>query len=442
LKRVIYFVVAVLAFALSAAEPPMDLSLRTSVERTFKSAPDIQAARSLVEETQAGVALQSSAWFPRIQLELKAGTYHDRLPNPGDIMIPLTGRDRNQYVGQLVATQPIFSGFNWSSKRSLAKSHQAVQEAELRLVQARTMRKVIEGYFTIQILQRQVQAEKEVSKLREKQWVQVKLRKAQGRATELETLQAEYAVQAQLPQLRRLEADLELKELEFGQLIGLAADTEFRLVDSVDQAATILEEAHLPSLKDALATLLKTNPTLNQAQLKETEALHQAGVDFAKHLPSLDLRVSAGTNTNLRSNLISSESLAYGGDLVLVVPLFSGLESLHERKQSQARMSAAQSQLVASRDRVVQEMIRAHRSWELEKEHVGVEKKNIEITRLLIVRSEALYSAGRTTLTEVLEAYNNHLAARRAYEQATLTWLLSIIEVKALLGVLPEETHV
>ena len=427
-------------FAKGALATPLSLDLRGSVERAFHAAPDIQAARSRLEEAQAGVSLLSSAWFPRINLELKVGTYHDRVPNPGDISIPLTGRDRNQYIGQLVAVQPIFSGFNWSAKRSLAHAQRSYQEADLRLTQATTLRKVIETYFTVQILQRQVIAENEVATLREKQWDQVKMRKQQGRATELETLQAEYAVRSQVPQLRRLETDRDLKALAFAQLIGVTPDTDFTFTDSVDKAAEILEEAALPSLKDALASLLKGNPTLVRAEVKETQSVHEAGVAFAKHLPSLDLRLFAGTNTNLRTNLVSSESLAYGGEVVLVVPLFSGLESLYERRQSRAKMAAAQSELISTRDSLVQAMIRAHRSWEVEKARVVVEKKNIEITRLLITRAEALYSAGRLTLTEVLEAYTNHLAARRAYEQATLEWVLSIIEVKALLGVLPDDT--
>jgi len=431
-------------FTLMAQEPSGELrsgakqlSLEQAIAAAFRESPQLRQSRSFVDESRARTEVARASLGPKLDLNLELATARDRLASPNQ-PAPIVPRERNQYGGRLVLSQNLFAGFSDVNALRYARLSLVEKDAELSSVKNSVAKAVIERYFYIQLLQRKLSAENEVQQLRANQLKDLQSRLQVGRATELELLQARYALQAQKPQIDQLESDIELETMQLVRQLGFDLDSELHLTSSIEQAFLTLTDDALPPLSDAYERSLDKSPKMalirSQFQAKEAELEREQ----AKFFPRADLELSAGMDAHLRSEVGSDDSLTYMGAVTVTVPLFSGLSSFSERRQNLAHLQGLKYEETIAREEILLELTRFYQQWRLSAKQAEAEGVNVALAEETIVRARSLFQAGRATINDLLDGYATKLQANQALAEAKYHRIQAAMSVRALLG----ELHV
>jgi len=412
----------------------LKLALKEATERALKNSPRLAKSEADFEKSEAAAAKAWAPFYPRLDINAGAGTFHDRVPNPGDPEIPLVARDRNSYHAQLVMNQSLFAGFGDSATLSAARRARESAQWTAQSEKNAVTEQVIGWYYGVQMRQRQIEAEKEASTLRQSQLVDVQRRVGAGTATDLERLEAEYSLKSQEPVLENLKSELELMSLRLSRLLGLELDASLELTDSLETANAILEGATLPSLADAFKIALAKNPDANRMESDVERYDSESRGLQAKHLPKLDLQLAAGTNAFTREDIATQNSLVYSGQLLLTVPLFSGLQSVYERRERNAGMLALRKDQALLREKILDDLDGAYHQWKLSIARITSETASVRLAEEAARRARIVYRAGRATTTDVLDAYSRLVSAKKNHAQAMYERITSVARIRALLG--------
>lgn len=414
------------------AKPPLVLSLKDATLRALGGSRKIKKAKEDFNSARETAAVSRSTFLPTLRFESNVGTLHDRQPNIGEVAPPEVARDRNQYQAQFILNQPIFSGLRDFNDLRAKNAATTEQEWLLKSTALDVSVHVIELYFTLQLDQADLTAEREIARLRQDQWSEVQNRARAGRATELDVLEAEYAVKAQEPTIKTLEHDIASKSLELARYMDLPLDQGFQLTDSLSDIGVVLGAAKLPSLGEAYQTASRESPKLRAAEQTLERIDLEYARDSSKHYPDLSFEVTAGYQSNLRDEFGTEDSRQYSGMLKLKVPIFSGLSSFDERRVNSSKLAAAREDLGIARDDLLQTLTDAYSAYELAESHVLAEKKNTELTNRAVENAKNLFRAGRTIQTNVLDSYTRDLTARKNYAKALYDRVIALAKIRSL----------
>lgn len=416
----------------ASGKAPIVLSLKEATMRSLTGSRKIKKAKEDYNAAREETSVARTSFMPTVRFESNVGTLHDRLPSIGEVVPPDIARDRNQYQAQVVLNQPIFSGLHDLNNIRAKNAAMTEQEWMLKATALDVSIQVIELYFTLQLDQAELAAEREVAKLREDQWTEVRNRAKAGRATELDSLESEYAVKAQEPTIKSLEQDIASKSLQLARLMDLPLDQGFKLTDSLSDVGAILGSAKLPTLSEAYAISTRESPKLRTAEQTLQRIDLEYARDSSKHYPDLSFEVVGGYQSNLRNEFGTDDSRTYSGMLKLKVPLFSGLSSFDERRVNYARVASAREDLSIARDDLLQQLMDAYSSYELAESKVLAEKKNTELTTRAVENARNLFRAGRTVQTNVLDSYSRDLTAKKNYAKALYDRIMALAKIRSL----------
>lgn len=439
----VYIVIAVWVFFadfqiahadVAAAPAAKSLALRDSILLSFKVDHDVQKAARAVEAAGAKLSSARSQFFPSVGAEIDAGTFHDRNPIPGDTSIPLVPRDRNSYVALLTLSEPLFSGFASSSAMTRYKALETSSELDLEIAKENTIEKIISLYYGVQLYERQIAAENEIQALRENQLEQVNARFKQGAATDLQQLQALYSVKQQVPKIQALEAQLSSTRLKLYRELNLPLDQTYVLTDPLPQSIGTPVTFKLPALPEALDFALRNSLQIRKIEAQFVAIQGQGGQALAPHLPTLSLQLTAGTDAYERQDIATADSLAYGAELILKIPLFSGLDSVSDRAYWRSQLEELKEERAKLRETLLDQLNDTYRQLELTSSRIEASQVNLELTTRAVQRAQSFYRTGRATLTDVLNSYGNNLDARKQALQDTYDRIVALFHIKALLG--------
>ena len=410
------------------------LPLREAISMSLKANHDVLKAAHVLQASKAKLSTTRSQLFPKIELEVDAGTFHDRQPIPGDVGIPKAARDRNSYIAQLRFSQSLFAGFKNSSSIERYGAEENGSQLDLEIAKEKAIEDTIRLYFGVQLLEKQISAEKEVQSLRENQLKDIDRRFSQGRATDLQQLQARYWVKQQVPKILMLETDLSSQRLKLYRTLNLPLDRTFDLTDRLPANTGDPISFKLPTLPEALDYALRNSLRIRKLETQFQSLQAQSGEGLAPHLPSLDLELTAGTNAYQRFDIASSDSLAYGAELKLKVPLFSGLDSMSDHSYWRSRLDELKEDRARLRETLLEELNETYRRLEMSSHRIEASRANLDLTERAVRKSEDFYKMGRATLNEVLDAYGAMLEARKQSAQDVYDRIVALFHIKSLLG--------
>jgi len=424
----------------TATKSVLKISLEDAEKKTLENNHLIKRASY---DLKASSAAATSAWknlLPKIEARMTGGTYHDRERIVGESELPKVGRDRNRYQAELVLSQPIFSGF--SDTNQIRAKEAAKRRYGMLLDSAKTesKRDVARLYFQIELANLEIDAENEVYELRKQQYQEVKSRRLQGRARELEVLQAEYALKSQIPVIKTLQADLDRYTLQFVRMTDIALDQKFTLTDKIEVAHLAIDEKKLPDVSEAYKRVVRSNSKYNSKIVEVEEAAYKHKAETSKeHFPTVDFVLFTGTDSHLRSDVGSPDAVKYGGELRLTVPLFSGFSSFSDNEAIRNERNSLVEDVAIEREVILEDLTSAYKMLEVAKERITAETLNVELASKSIKEAETLYQSGRATLTDVLDSYRQKVSAKRNLGKAMFDKIDAYIEIRSLMGV-PDET--
>jgi outer membrane protein len=395
---------ALLVGAMLLAAPTSAETLQSALAKAYQTNPTLNAARANQMATDENVPIQRAAGLP--SLNLNSQFNENVLIPPGQfIVIPRTMNTQAQLQ------VPIYQGGLVKNGIKAADARVAAGEETLRATEASVFSQVVAAYNDVLRDTQIVEFNKaNVNNL------EVNLRATQDRfevgdLTRTDVAQSEARLSQARADLRNAEANLIGSKERYIQQVG-------------EVPADLSQPPPLPNLPagvdEAVEIAIKENPDI-AAATKNSEA---AGFDVkaarAGRLPTLagfgnfnrsDNFGGAIVPPGLQLNIPATQESAVVG-AQLQVPLFQGGRPAAQIRQSQARLTAAMENQIATERSVIQQVRAAYASWKASLDVITSAEAAIAANSLSLEGVRAENSVGNRTIIEVLNAEQELINAR------------------------------
>jgi outer membrane protein len=410
------------------------LSLEVGLDLALQNSRNVKSEKASVDAAQEEISKANADFFPTLNLIGDTGTYHDRVPQPGDSAYPTVPRDRNVYQARLEIKEVLFSGFSTAAAVQSAKASKSVEEKKLNMEKQNVRSDFIKSYFGIQWARKKLASENEILDLKKSRLGQVQNRRNSGRATELETLQSQLAVQSQEPRINSLKATLENFSLHLNQLVGSTVKDQYRLTDEIEGTARKLDHDQKLTLTEAFEKAVAKNDNLQVLESQSERLTADLKLEDAKSLPTISVRGFGGLDTYMQNEIGGQNATVYGFLVELNAPLFSGFSTIYNAQEKRSKIESVTELRSKAREDLLETLQQTFRQIEVNRENVKTGELNVQVARRTVIRADALYSAGRATLTDSLDAYSQRLSAEEDLVDNYYHTIQTLADLKRLVG--------
>lgn len=181
----------------------------------------------------------------------------------------------------------------------------------------------------------------------------------------------------------------------------------------------------------------ENNLDIISAQNRSELAKKSIDLQFAGHLPTLDLVGSAGFVDNNRPDGFTYKSQSIG--MQVNIPLFQGGTVNSRVRQARQEFEAALENLDTQRRAVTRQVKNAYRGILSSISQVSALKAAVMSAQSALEATEAGFEAGTRTMVEVLTEQRNLYAAKRNYAQARYDYIVNSLSLKQTSSLLQRE---
>jgi outer membrane protein len=355
-------VVASLTPALAMASPPTrPTTLAQALAQAYANNPTLQQQRANLRATDENVPAALAGWRPTVTIQGTVGritgTSSEAIPSSN----PFTGQtflnhvrlpqSRNEVIGQLTVTQPIYTGGATLAKTHEAKNNVYAARAQLYATEQTVFTNVVQAYVAV-ITDRQLLALdlNNLAVLRQQRQA-VRDQFNVGELTETSVAQAEASVAQAHSTVEIARGDLHIANENFRRYV--CAYPAKNLVAPQPLALPVASKA------GAAKQAARNNPNVVVAVFAQAAAKDAVDVAIAALAPQLSVSASAFDENNPSGPHTAST----GGQVLanLTVPLYQGGTEYAAIRQARDRVQAAFAALIdAQRTSIAQ----ATQSWE------------------------------------------------------------------------------
>ncbi|GLR66308.1 type I secretion protein TolC [Acidocella aquatica] len=311
-------------------------TLTQALSEAYDNNATLQAQRAALRATDEQVPTALSGWRPTVTVGATAGrlTGTEVLPSvpgkPADGSYKVT-QNRDQLVGQVQVTQPIYSGGKVIDSTRQAKNSVYAARAQLLATEQTVFLNVVSAYVTV-ITDRQVLAlDQSDQNVLEQQLKATVEQFNVGEITLTSVAQAQAALAAAKEQVEVADGNLQIAKENFRQLVG----------DYPSASLVPPQPLALPvsSKEQAAAAALANNPNVIAAEFNDAAGKDAVDVAYSALLPQLSVQASAysqqgaaGPNTRLTGGSVLGQ---------LTVPLYQGGAEYSAIRQARAKEQQA-----------------------------------------------------------------------------------------------------
>ncbi len=328
-------------------------------------------------------------------------------------------------------TQPLYRHDLWV-KLSQADNQVAQAQAEYEAAFQNLMLRTSKAYFDILYAQDNLEFARMEKQSIERQLEQAKARFEVGliAITDVDSAQAGFD-QARSGEIKAENELANAREAmrvivgDFdGEVAALQAEILFKPPEPTD-----IEIWNQRGQEDNLLIIAATN----QAEL----ANKAIDVQYAGHLPTLDLVGVAGFNENNRPNSIRTESQIIG--VQLNVPLFQGGLVNSQVRQARELSKAAQENLDVQRRNARMQVKTAYRGIVTSISQVAALKSAVASAQSALDATSAGFDVGTRTMLDVLIQQRNLYQVRRDYAKTRYDYIMNSLALKQSTGILTRD---
>lgn len=438
--------IALMVAGFAASLPANALGLLEGYRQILQNDPTLQAARYEREAGQAEIGLARAGLLPQVSASGSKNRVKGTLEQTGCIhssngfTCDQIGNVK-QYEAYpswnttVALRQPIFNAASWYQyQEGKAKAQYSNNVFDSKLKEAAT--RYLQAYLNVLLAQENIElSSKQIEALKG----QLALAKhafeaGDGTITDVDDAQA----RLDLAQAQRIEAQSNL-EINLKKLVDLTGSQPKTL--RAPNSSTLVLEQPKPATASAWYEMARQNsPQIKAAEDNVTIAKRELQRTKAQHMPTLDFILQSDKSSTVPVGGTAPENLSTRTvGLQINIPIFSGGYISAQSSQALARFEQAQSEFDATTQQINQDIVTQHSGVVS-----GVSK--IQALRAAVASSEkALQSnkkgflAGARANIDILNAEQQVYQARRDLAQATFTYLLSWVQLKADSGVLSEE---
>ncbi len=377
------FVLSILGFILLT--PPISanaetLTLSATIEKILQSQPRLKLEKEKLTQIDAHQRTVVAGALPSVSSSLTWARKEDALSSSAALF---NGDSYNTYSGLIEVVAPIYSGGKLSAARRAADKDEKLQKLNIEKTERDLTVEGIQLFHRILLAQRSMETVERLKVIQEKLLSTAQRRYQVGNESKLSVLQIKTQLALLAPQLTQGRNELSILASELADLAGM--DDLHELVIKGRLGPWSFQ---LPINKKA-----EERPEWKSLQLNLARVSDERSVILAKHFPQLAGFANISRYGYEFTNLGNSDNTAWNAGVRLTVPLFSGLESVYERRELRSRELQLEylaqnmaKNLELSRVRAIQEFENARdvesaslTAYKQAQEAVSVAQKNYQI---------------------------------------------------------------
>ncbi|MGZ3727359.1 MAG: TolC family protein [Pseudobdellovibrio sp.] len=322
--------------SLAQAQSPAGsiLTLQQAIDTGLKSNASINQLREKLNETSGSISLGRSTLFPTINLNADVQKKKDATANKTSV--PFGGDPYDNYGLDVSLSQPLFYYGVVDGVRKLELDDQ-IAKTDLKIGERDLTSNIIQAYYRAVFSQKQWQLLIDEQNIVTESLQTTKHRMQIGRGQLLDVLQVQTQLALLKPKIEDAKNQLTVSYSQLAAYMG------------VEKLPSETLSTNLPSVKtEEVKSLIESQsvelPELTVIKLSRDQNHLERNVAWGKDLPQLKFDVDYSFASYSSSQLLEEPSNSWVAQLVLTVPLFSGLSSRDESKIYSARDSEYEHQ--------------------------------------------------------------------------------------------------
>jgi outer membrane protein len=315
---------------------------------------------------------------------------------------------------------------------SQADNQVAQAEATYAAEQQNTGLRTAQAYFNVLLAQDNLEFARAEKEAIERQLEQAKARFDVGLIAITDVNEAQAGFDQARANVIKAENDLDNASEALREIIG-----EFDKELNGLAMEIPLKSPEPSNIEDWSKRAQENNLDIISAQNRSELAKKSIDLQFAGHLPTLDLVGTAGFIDNNRPNGFTYQSQAIG--MQVNVPLFQGGGVNSRVRQARHEFEAAQENLDAQRRAVTRQVKDAYRGVLSSISQVEALKAAVVSSQSALEATEAGFEVGTRTMVDVLTEQRNLYRAKRDYAQARYDYIVNSLSLKQASSILLRE---
>ena len=311
----------VFSFSLNA-QTGDSLGLRQAVQRAIENNNSIQQQRARIEQSRFDTSTTRALLYPNISFVGEGGQKKNSVGTTG--VANFGGSPYNEYNLSLKLQQPLF-GWGTLSAIRVADYNTKLAEIDLEIAERDLTQNVIQAFYQVMLNQRLYEILESRQKVVEESLATAQQRAQTGRGQRLDVLQVKTEIALLKPKIEYALNQLESSGAILATLLAERGKMELKLRGT-------LKGLLLADVQRRLDLRQSRLPELERVRLQRQQLDEQRDVIQGKHLPKLMLIGDYGALSYTKADLMSDYTRNWSVMVQLTIPLFSGFQSLHERR--------------------------------------------------------------------------------------------------------------
>jgi outer membrane protein TolC len=194
--------------------------------------------------------------------------------------------------------------------------------------------------------------------------------------------------------------------------------------------------APLPDRADVDEAAMRLSPELHQALASLRVSTLDVTAARAAYLPDLGLNFTYGIDAvqfaiNGREGV---RNLGYSAGATLDIPIWDWLSTQHRVRQSEILRNAAQTTLTATQRRLIAQLDEFYAEAGTARDQLQSLEQSVQTAAESLRLTRLRYTAGESTVLEVVDAQNSFTAAEIAREDGSIRYQMALTNLQLLTG--------
>jgi outer membrane protein len=301
------------------SQPPLDL--KSAVQTALNNNNAIKQARAKVEQDRWDTSTVRAQLYPNLNFVASAADKKDQ-GNNGQALFG--GNPYHQYAGNFQLVQPLFAYGSLSAVRN-ADYNTKLNELDLEISERTLTQNVIQSFYQVLLNQRLLEILERQLAVDNESLATANSRLRTGRGQLLDVLTVKTQIALLKPQIESAHNQLESAGAQLATYLAEEGKYELRLKGA-------LRGLRLADLQKRLDYKNARLPELERVRMQREQLQEQKDMAYGKHLPNVQLLGNYGSQTYVASQLTDASANGWSLMLQLTVPLFSGFQSIDERR--------------------------------------------------------------------------------------------------------------
>jgi outer membrane protein TolC len=419
----------------AAAAPPV-IALPDALARARLYGGQIQGANFAVLQAREDTAQARAARLPSVNA-FNQFIYTEANGTPSGVFVSNDGV--HVYNEQAVVHQEALA-FVRHGELNRALAAEAIARARVDVAARGLSQTVVQDYYAIAVAQRKyANAQASVREAQRFFEITQQLEKG-GEAAHSDVIRAQIDLQQRQRDLQEAQLTIDKAKIALGVLIFPNFNSEFSVIDDLQQLALV------PPMAEVQSQAAASSPELAAAKASIGAAGYDVSVARYAYIPSLALDFFYGINANqfaVRTQhspddpeLAYRQNLGYSAQATLNLPVWNWGATRSKIKQAELKRDQAQLDLTLAQRTLQSNVASAQAEATLAQAQLESLRTSadlaVESLRLTVLR----YQAGEATAFEVVDSQNTVTIARNAYDDGLARYRVALTNLQILTGTL------